>query len=109
MQSKIERELIFKFLIFVFLNTMDFISTIPVKDFELNPIGRLLLNFPLPIVGGVKLILFPSICVLLFTIMLVKGHYRALRICLNVLIVFYLFIVSWNCLQLLFVVTLGIL
>lgn len=98
----IRRRVMLEFSLFLMLNALDFVTTLPLINFELNPLARALFMLPPPLVAGVKMILFPFLCLLLIKSLEFKGRYREALLSLRALLVFYLAVVLLNTLQLAF-------
>ncbi|RLG42155.1 MAG: hypothetical protein DRN78_03465 [Thermoproteota archaeon] len=96
----IRRRVMLEFSLFLMLNALDFVTTLPLIDFELNPLARALFMLPPPLVAGVKMILFPFLCLLLIKFLEFKGRYKEALLSLRALLIFYSVIVLLNTIQL---------
>ena len=96
----IRRRVNLEFPIFLMLNALDFLTTLPLANFEANPIARLLLMLPLPLAAGIKMILFPFLSLMLIKLLEFRGRYRLALLSIRFLVLLYLAIVSLNTIQL---------
>ena len=94
------KRVMLEFPIFLMLNALDFLTTLPLASFEANPIAKLLLMLPLPLAAGIKMILFPFIALMLIKLLEFRHRYKLALLSIRFLVFLYLAIVSLNTMQL---------